>query len=493
MRHRLPSALLRLVSRHPSERALMALHDGEVAEPEASRLRSHADSCARCRAWLSDLDRVGAVARGEVVPVVTPVLARRTLPPVAVRTIPALAASIAVVVGLVATDASDDRSQEVATAGSVPGIATPPPAGASDVRGATGGPGGAAASGDAAGAGTAPSQPNAASPAPNDAGVVAPPGGGVAATDPDAEEPLRLGVLVPADDPGSAAVVKAVRAAAAATDPAAEVVVGDTADPDSVDLLARRGVRALVGGYGAPPTLHSRAVSLGLPWFGPTDVTDVAGSVLPFEVPHRTAGSLLATFAEAAGADRAFALVGSSPERRLADGVGDVLPTDRAVVPAKSDCKSDLPHGAAGADVVVLALDPAGVSACLAAFGGSAPGPLMVLIPSTAVDAVTGSSGAPVVVATGAPLADDRDDAGAARFRRVTGVTSYRALVSFAATEVALHALASDPDEPLDAFRKGGAYRTDLVHLDPSTDPVTRGVAVREVGTGGPAASNSDG
>ncbi len=48
-------------NKHPSDRRILALHDGELAPGEADGIRAHCASCAPCGQVLQEISSVGAV------------------------------------------------------------------------------------------------------------------------------------------------------------------------------------------------------------------------------------------------------------------------------------------------------------------------------------------------------------------------------------------------------------------------------------------------
>lgn len=463
----------------------MLLHDGELGPAQADQVASHAATCDRCRAWLTDMGAVGAVVRGDVVPTFTPAPAWQPGPVVS-RLIPALAAVVAVALGLVVAQPPGDREQvAVGDRTSIervvlPSVPRPPDAtvtSGSDATTSSGGP-----SEDTGAESTPPTTPAA---------------GGVAATEP-ASGPVVVGVLVPGGQTGPAEpVVRSVAVALAEGNAGGgvggarlELLVGDANDPNAAPALGERGVKAVIGGYGATGQTWQAVGARGIPWFAPADVPPTPpATVVAVEVNHVTAGEMLAESLVGRGHHRVAAIVGKGGERRLAEGMHGTLQVDTLQIDTGAPCRPALDAaGVNGADVLALALEPVGVVRCLEALHPEFP-IRQIVIPSTAVDdaLVRLPEGFGLAATLGAPGPDDAGK-GPTRFRSVTGIQrNYRAMVSYAAAELAVTALRNNPEDPFKGFASGGVYRSDLLTLNPSASP--NNVAVQVVDLAAPKAA----
>lgn len=490
------------MARHPSARTLMHLYDGELGPAEAAEVESHASSCPRCRAWLDDLASVGAVVRGDVVPSHPPARARSRrrsanwLPrPWYERAVPPLAAvgALAIVMSLVIANTPDNDGDVALGPGSpvqsvrlpaVPppdesrpaGIGTTSPTDGDGPTGSAGPPGS-----------TLPRTPSGAGPTGAAESVVP--------TDPEAD-PVVVAVLVPGGQSGEAEAVHAVAVALAQANAAGgidgaplELVAADANDPGAADALVDLDVDVLVGGYGASDEAWRTLDEAAVPWFGPAEVAPAAvDNVVPIEPPHAAAGALVAEALRSRDLGDVAAIIGPGPEADLADGLETATKVTTVPRGSGTACRAALDSaGKSGAPVLALALAPEEVGGCLNAMT-PADAFSQVVIPSTGVDEIAEGlpEGVGVAAALGAP-APDADRPGAARFRAATGIEhDYRALVTYAAAELAVSALRNDRESPLKGFAAAGIYRSDLLTLNPAASPPNSAVQVVDLVRGGP-------
>jgi hypothetical protein len=479
---------VKLLGRHPSRLELEAWFDGETD----GGVGWHVSGCERC---LAHIRRVSTV-RGAMAATTVP--ARADAPDAGRTEVPVPAAVGAADLAPAATPHSSAavthrlavaRRRSVATAvaagavvlAALAGLGEGPLRGAlfagasgSGVRAsATAGRGagdGASGAGSGTGAGAASGQ---ASPG-SAAGSVSGAGrsGGTAGVGAGGL-PLRLAVVVPTTGPAAAEgsqVVDAVRAAVAEADAAGgvrgapiQLTVVAAEDPAAVAGLAGH-VDAVVGGFGA-------GVPAGVPWMLPADPAASGSAMVAPEVPAQTAGARMAGDLAAGGVTGPVGVVeGSGPDAALASGIAQALPVHTVSVPDGAPCGTavaTLTAPGSGVDALAVAGPPSLAASCLAALAGSpAVGSLpggVLLAPSAAYDETGAAALVPrATTVLGLPWPTS-SSAGAARFRAaVPGVTSYRAMVSFAATELAV-SLSRVTGLVTRAAMTGGSWRSDLV------------------------------
>ncbi|HUY63362.1 MAG TPA: hypothetical protein VMV14_02465 [Acidimicrobiales bacterium] len=258
---------------------------------------------------------------------------------------------------------------------------------------------------------------------------------------------LELAVIVPAQGPDSAdatEVTQAVRQAVAdanATGGVGHAPVGLTVvSADDTGALAALSSEpaVVVGGFGAP-------APAGVPWMLPADPWATGPGVVAAELTPQAAGERLGQDLIHRGQSGTVGIIeGTGPDTALATGLAAVVPTTTVQAPADGAC---LPAVSAleqqGVVAVAVAGSPALSTSCVSALGAlswSPPGGVLVA-PSAAYGGVASAGvvgGTDVFTVLGLPWPES-SSAGAARFRReLPGVTSYRALVSFAAVEMAV-------------------------------------------------------
>jgi hypothetical protein len=296
--------------------------------------------------------------------------------------------------------------------------------------------------------------------------------------------PLRLGAVVPGgDDAGE--IVGALRRAVELANQSGgvggrpvELSMAPDRDPGAIEALART-VHALVGGRGAiPPS--------GPLWLFPADPYAAGLRVVPAEASPSQVGARLAEDLDSRGVPGAVgAVVGGGPDAALADGIA----TGRTVI------RVPLPPGAACGDALrslrrraVAALALAGppdlVERCTdaaALLAWRPPGG--VLVPPSAayahLERRPSAQGSRTVLGFPWP---GGDDPGARRYQSaVPGGRSYRALVSFAAVELAVQIARADGTIRADRVTTA-EWRSDLFHLDHGR-PLRRPVMTASLGT----------
>lgn len=452
--------------RHPSALELGAWFDRESCE----HVGPHLAECNRCRGAIHRLRRVRAALRGQPSPPPLPALlglkgARRWQPAV-----PSLA--ILIVLGLatavllpVERIGNGSRSYEAQSEGPASPAGSGQPAQ----------PGEAASGGEATL--SQPSPPV----APSRNHSTLPP-------KKNARRALRLGVAVPTT--GSSAeegteVLDAVRRAIAGANAAGGVggrpvemvaLPAETADPAALPAE----LDALVGGFGISPVA-------GVSWLLPADPAIEGTDVIPAELSPRAVGARL-------GADldsRKFigavgVVVGEGPDAALADGLGSQFPIFKVRAAPDTSCESEL-LALRRAEVVALAVagppDLAGRCAYAAIGAGWHPPGGLLLAPSAAyarLNLLAAVQGARTVLGLPWPTSQNP---GSVRFQvALLGSRSYRALVSFAAAELAVQMARSKGSVSAESARSGGSWRSDLLELEGA---VNRGAVVVVAGPDG--------
>lgn len=437
--------------RHPRGVDLGAWFDGEGA----GTVGAHVVGCARCQRRVSEMARVRAWVRAQPFfamgdGVAEPVAdrPRRWRPAV----VPALAVlMLAVLVpnrpwqsprGPMdsASRVGGERSHE---AGPGPGAAQRP-----------GGP--------AAPTPPAADQPATPGRAAGDAGPVesASPGNGV----------LRLGLVVPTVGRlarEGAEIREVVRrrielanASGGVGGRPVELVTVASEDHAGVAGLRHR-VDALVGGFGAAPPD-------GVPWLLPADPSITGPQVLPVEASPWWAGVQLGTVLRDQGLRGPVGVVvGSGPESALADGLANRVAVTTVPSPPDGSCQAPVDSlRRAGASALAVAGPPDLAARCLEAAGRALWHPRFgaVVPPSAAYTSpalLPQLGGSRTVLALPWPT---WTAPGAARFRASTRSASYRALVSFAAAELAIDVARQRGGISLPAIASG-TWRSDLVDL----------------------------
>ncbi|HXW31561.1 MAG TPA: ABC transporter substrate-binding protein, partial [Acidimicrobiales bacterium] len=281
---------------------------------------------------------------------------------------------------------------------------------------------------------------------------------------------LSLAVIVPTTGPDAAlgaqitdAVERAVHEADAAGGvDGAPLQLTVVSAEDSAAVAALSGqVDAVVGGFGAP-------VPAGLPWILPADPYAAGTDVVATELSPQAAGERLGQqLLQRAASGTVGVVVGSGPDTALETGLAQEVPVSPVAMPANGAC---LPALASlqqqGVDAVAVAGSPAQASSCLTALADLAWSPPdgVLLAPSAAYAGV-GSQG---VVPTGSLYTvlglpwPQSAGPGASQFRAaVPGVSSYQALVSYAAVEMAVQVARSAGALSM-ASLSAGTWQNDL-------------------------------
>jgi hypothetical protein len=453
--------------RHPSPLELGAYFDGEPIEgvPE------HVARCRKCRESLDELRGVRCAVRGELdlTDGSTRRRARWTVALIPVAAAVALLLAIAAPPGGLPVTRVENADQSAFAPAAPPRFeptgtpdvtTTPPPEGATPASrpsgagraGSAGSPaaGSPTTGGSPAGAGTDVALPSAPAPgtkvAAGRSSSAAASGPATGRSTPAPAGPLRLGVPVPTRGPSSGEgneVLRAVRAVADRANDAGgvagrrvEVVVVPTDDGEALSKALGR-VEALVGGFAvdAPG---------GMPWVMPADVAPSGPDVAAGELAAEQAGAALGLDLAARSTERRMigAIVAPGPDAALAAGLAKSLPVQQVSAGTDTSCDQEV-VALRKREVAALALavppDLARRCAAAAARMGWRPSGGLLLAPSAVYAHLERD-----LVAQGARSAvalspANTDDAGTARFRRACpGCDSHRALMSFAAAELAL-------------------------------------------------------
>ena len=287
---------------------------------------------------------------------------------------------------------------------------------------------------------------------------------------PSAPNPLRLGLVVPTKGTMAsegAEITEVVRQRVAAANAAGgvagvpvEIEVAPAEDAAGVAALAKR-VTVLVGGFGVNPPA-------GIPWLLPADPAIAGPDVIPAESPARAAGIQLGALLRRQGITGSVGVVvGSGPDAALASGLATKTPTTTVTAQEAGTCVPEVTALArAGAVALAVAGSPDLAARCMRAAFRSAWRPAygIVLAPSAAyagLQAMPEALGARTVLGLPWPTSAAP---GAARFRSTTSSISYRALVSYAATELAIDVARRQGGVSL-ASVEAGLWRNDLVDL----------------------------
>jgi ABC-type branched-subunit amino acid transport system substrate-binding protein len=261
---------------------------------------------------------------------------------------------------------------------------------------------------------------------------------------------ITLGVLIPTTGPlapEGRAVLTAVRTVADDANTTGgihgapiRIVAVPAEHPDRAPSM---GVRFLVGGFGAD-------APQGVSWLVPADADMHGSSVLAGELDPAEAGAELGQDLVDRKIDGPVGIVvGDGPDARFANGLASVVDVQRVAAHGESSCSRQvLDLRLAGVSALAVAGPPELQAKCASALSEQAWWPRggILLPPSSAyahLERLPFSDGARTVL--GFPWPTD-SDSGAAWFRQeVPRSTSYRSLVSFAAAELAVKILRSQP------------------------------------------------
>lgn len=489
---------------HPRRVDLEAWFDGEGDHG----IGQHVSACARCRGHLDDVARLRMWLRGDlpagVARSATGGRASRTRPSLgalsAVMAVVAIAAMTFVLPSTARLRSESESPATVRPEGRFPGLdkveARPSEeiAGGASAEPSIGEPGTASTpeaavgprrSGRAKTGGSAPTRsgsPSAGSSTASSAGssMVA---GPLAASVPVG---VRLGLVVPRSGPAAREGTEIERVVRLRIDLANAVGgvngwrVGLEVAPAEDDAAVRRlidRVDALVGGFG----LSSAPEGLTVPWLLPADPALEGPTVVRAEPTPRRAGERLADQLRAEGANGTVGvIVDGTSDAALADGLGSTVVRATA---AGSNCDNEIATlRQRDVTTVAVAAAPSWVSRCLDSMEAAKfrPANGVLLAPSAAYGASferSASAGARSVLGLPWPTAPD---SGGARFRLSTGSTSYRALVSFAAVELAVDSARSAGGKV--GLTAGQRVHTDLVHVTDNGNDQTLLVAAGVAG-----------
>lgn len=454
---------------HPGELALGAWFDGEGQD----RVGAHVLRCGRCQRHVSELSRLRSWLRAQPFVAMGADHVAGDAPPRRGKR-PAVVVAALLTAFFVVADRADVPNQLTASASRT---TTSTAAAATDAVSSTSSdivvqrdevP--VAAAPEASATPPAPPTTSRVGPSP-DAGLVSP-----------APGPLRLGLVVPARGAMAAEgveitnIVRQRVAAANASGGVAglpvELEVAPAEDPAAVAALAKRA-SVLVGGFGVD-------APQGVPWLFPADPAISGGNVIPAESPARAAGIQLGGLLRRQGLNGTVGvIVGSGPDSALAGGLASKVPTTLVTADESGTCMPEITSLArSGAVAMAVAGSPVLAAKCMRAAFGSLWHPAFgtVLAPSAAyagLQAMPEAVGARTVLGLPWPTSALP---GAARFRSTTSSLSYRALVSYAATELAIDVARRQGSVSLETV-KAGTWRTDLIDLSGLTSHVTTLVA----------------
>lgn len=286
--------------------------------------------------------------------------------------------------------------------------------------------------------------------------------------------PLRLGLVVPTQGTAAAEgadVVRAVRQRVDAANAAGgmrglpiELVVAAAEDPGAMATLPKRA-SVLVGGFGALPPPN-------VSWLFPADPSITGPNVVAAQPSPEVAGQQIGDLLRGQPLGGPVGVVvGAGPESALAAGLGSKVPTTTVAAASDGTCTAQVASLRRGGAVALAVAAPPDVARqCLTAATRGLWSPRFgtVVAPSAAyagLDAVTEARGSRTVL--GLPWLTS-PSGGGARVRNTTGARSYRALVSFAATELAIDA-ASQKGTLSTAGLASGTWRSDLFELAGTT------------------------
>lgn len=283
--------------------------------------------------------------------------------------------------------------------------------------------------------------------------------------------PLRLGLVVPTIGPLARegvevreVVQRRVQAANTSGGVAGlpvELVVAAAEDREAIDAMAK-AVNAIVGGFGAE-------ITTATPWLFPADPSITGVNVVAAEGTARAVGAQLASDLRTEGPfGLVGVIVGTGPDAALATGLASGSNVTTVVARKNTSCLNEIASlRRTGAMVMAVAGDSDLAANCVRAASRSAWQPRVgpLLAPSAAyagVASLSEATGARTVLALPWPTSSTP---GAARFRSTTTSQSYRALVSYAATELAIDVARQTGTVSL-ASMAGRTWDSDLVDVD---------------------------
>jgi hypothetical protein len=301
---------------------------------------------------------------------------------------------------------------------------------------------------------------------------------------------LRLAVVVPTQGPGASdgsAITQAAEKAVAEANASGGVNGGSvqlTVVPaeNSAAVAGLAGhVDALVGGFGA-------VMPLDVQWILPADPWAAGADVVSTELSPEAAGARLGQDLLQRGATGTVGVVeGAGPDAALASGLASAVPVSVVQAPTSDTCLPELAAlQAQGVAAVAVAGPPSLAAACVSAVNAgpwSPPGGIL-LAPSAAYAGISSAgvgAGPGTFTVLGLPWPAS-PSVGAARFRAdLPGLSSYRALVSYAAVELAVD-VARTTGSLSTASMTGHTWRNDLYDYSGTANA---GAAVVEESAGG--------
>ncbi|MHB8328432.1 MAG: ABC transporter substrate-binding protein [Acidimicrobiales bacterium] len=290
---------------------------------------------------------------------------------------------------------------------------------------------------------------------------------------------LSLGVVVPTQGTGAAdgtEIAQAVRQAVKEANAAGgvggapvQLTLVAAEDPSAVAALAGH-VSAMVGGFGA-------AAPVGTSWILPADPWASGPQVVAAELSPRDAGARLGSDLVSRGQSGTVGVIqGDGPDAALAAGLAEKVPITTVQAPSSGTCVPAVTQlEQRGVVAVAVAGSPSVATSCVSALGALSwqpPGGVL-LAPSAAYSGAASPGLAPpgtdVYTVLGLPWPESSSP-GAERFRAaLPGVTSYRALVSYAAVELAVDVARATGNATV-ASVAGGTWHNDLFDFDGTTN-----------------------
>ncbi|HUR17344.1 MAG TPA: ABC transporter substrate-binding protein [Acidimicrobiales bacterium] len=445
-----------MIGRHPHKLAIAAWFDGEGSES----VGGHVARCGRCRRYAADLARVRSWLRAQPFVAMTdeevdePRRSRHVWRPLMV-------AALLLFAYLIAPDRGDgglDRSSRDrlgALGENSSDVGSPPPSAVPDTAGSAATDARISPSAARGATGSAAKQEEALGLARSAAG----------------NSPLKLGLVVPMSGPLAReglevrdVVQRRVQAANTSGGVAGvpiELIVAPAEDGQAIAAMAG-AVNAIVGGFGAE-------IPTTTPWIFPADPLIAGTNVVPAESPARAVGARLgAELRNQAPLSLVGVVIGAGPDAALATGLASRANVTTVNARKNTSCLTEMATlRRAGAMILAVAGDTDLAATCIRAAGRypwyPRVGPLVA--PSAAyagIGSLREATGSRTVLALPWPTSPA---AGAARFRATTTSESYRALVSYAATELAIDVARQTGTVSL-ASMAGRTWHSDLVHVD---------------------------
>ena len=246
-----------------------------------------------------------------------------------------------------------------------------------------------------------------------------------------------------------------------------ELIVAPAEDRAAIDAMAAR-VNAIVGGFGAD-------IPTTTPWIFPADPLVTGANVVPAEASARVVGAQLATdLRNQSPLGLVGVVVGSGPDAALATGLASKINVTTVTAKRNTSCLTEIATlRRSGAMTLAVAGDSDLAVACIRAAARTPWHPRLgpLVAPSAAYAGIASlpeATGTRTVLGLPWPTSSAP---GAARFRATTTSQSYRALVSYAATELAID-VARQTGTVSVASMADRAWRSDLVELDGATNRV---------------------